>query len=151
MSSCPEEVCCLQQHEEQLSDYKKDLADFRNSLLSLDLEEGDELLVLHATLKKLVLSRSRSYCDPMLTLTSLQLASDSKLPKLDVPTLDGNILKWKCFWEQLCISVHGHSSLPDSEKLIYLQHALKDGSAKHVIDEAVKCLTSRYDCPRLIH
>ena len=88
-------------------------------------------------------------------------SNEVKLLKLDVSTFDGNILKWKCFSEQFCISVHDCSSLSDSEKLIYLQHALKDGTAKHVIKglcrsgehytEAVKCLTLRYDRPRLIH
>ena len=77
------------------------------------------------------------------------------------PTFDGNILKWKCFLEQFCISVSDHSFLSDSEKLIYLQHALKDDSAKHVIEglsrsgkhytEAVKRLTSCYDHLHLIH
>ena len=100
----------------------------------------------------------------MLEPTPAPTHSDSKgvkLPKLDVPTFDGNILNWKCFWEQFSISVHDRSSLSNSEKLVYLQHALKDVSAKHVIEglsrsgehytEAVKCLTSRYDRPRLIH
>ena len=32
LSSRSEDVCRLQQHEEQLSNYKKDLADFQNSL-----------------------------------------------------------------------------------------------------------------------
>lgn len=64
----------------------------------------------------------------------------------------------KSFWEQFCISVHNFPSLSDSEKLVYLQHALKDGSAKRVIEglshsdehynEAVACLTSRFDRPR---
>ena len=52
----------------QLSDYKK-LADFRNSLLWMDLEEGDEFLA-----SLIALSRSRSYCDTMLILMTLHLA-----------------------------------------------------------------------------
>ena len=36
-------VCVLHQHQEQLSDFKAELADVRNSLLSLDLGERDEL------------------------------------------------------------------------------------------------------------
>ena len=59
------------------------------------------------------------------------------------------------------MSVHDRTTLSSSEKLVYLQHALKDGSAKHTIEglsrsgeyyaEAVDCLKSRYDRPRLIH
>ena len=64
-------------------------------------------------------------------------ASDSKgekLPKRDAPTFDGNILNWRSFWEQFCVSVHDRFSLSDSEKLVYLQHSLKDGTAKNVIE-----------------
>lgn len=84
-----------------------------------------------------------------------------KLPKLDVPVFDGNILNWTSFWEQFCVSVHSRPNLTNSEKLLYLQHALKDGTAKHVIEglsrsgehyaEAVECLNSGYDRVRLIH
>ena len=170
LSSRAEDVCRLQQHEEQLSDYKKDLADFRNSLLSLELAEGDELMGLHTTLEKRFfdcslqikqLLRPHAHAHEPTPGPTHSDSKGVKLPKLDVPTFDGNILNWKCFWEQFCISVHDRSSLSDSEKLVYLQHALKDGSAKRVIEglsrsgehygEAVKCLTSRYDRPRLIH
>jgi hypothetical protein len=74
---------------------------------------------------------------------------------LDVPTFNGDIIGWKTFWEQFCISVHDRSSLSDSEKLVYLQHALKDGTAKRAIEglsrsgeyyaEAIDSLKSRYD------
>ena len=75
-----------------------------------------------------------------------------RLPKLDVPVFDGNILNWRRFWEQFSVSIHERSSLADS---------LKDGSAKGVIEglsqsgenyaEAVDCLRSRYNRPCLIH
>lgn len=54
------------------------------------------------------------------------------------------------FWEQFCVSVHDHIDILDTEKLVYLQRALKDVSAKIVIEglsrsveqysEAVDCL-----------
>ena len=56
-----------------------------------------------------------------------------KLPKIEVPMFDGNILSWRRFWEQFSVSVHERSSLSCSEKLVYLQHALKNGSANVVI------------------
>ena len=84
-----------------------------------------------------------------------------KLPKLEVPTFDGNVLNWTTFWEQFSISGHNRPNISDPEKLVYLQQALKDGSAKHAIEglsrsgdhykEAVDCLQQRYDRPRLIH
>ena len=164
----PIDICLLHQYEEQLGDHKKELTDVRNSLLPLDLEETDELSILQVHLeeevfacslqtKKLVLSSGR-------TIKSPASSSDEKgvkLPKLDVPTFDDNILNWRSFWEQFCLSVHDRSNLSDPEKLVYLQHSLKNGSAKNVIEglsrsgehyaEAVDCLKARYDRPRLIH
>ena len=84
-----------------------------------------------------------------------------KLPKLDVPVFDGNIVNWIPFWEQFRISVHDRGKLSDPEKLAYLKHALKDGRVKTVVEglsgsgenykEAVDTLRKRYDRPRLIH
>ena len=57
--------------------------------------------------------------------------------------------------------MHDRSNLSNSEKLVYLQQALKGGSAKNSIEglsrtgdnyeEAIQCLKARYDRPRLIH
>ena len=70
-------------------------------------------------------------------------------------------MNWRSFWEQFCISVHERPNLSDSEKLVYLQQSIKGGSTKSVIEglsrsggnyaEAVECLQSRYNRPRLIH
>ena len=43
LSDGPEDVCCLKQHEEQLADYKKELADLQTQLLSLHISDDDEL------------------------------------------------------------------------------------------------------------
>ena len=50
LSNCPEDMCHLKQHEEQLADYKKDLADLQTQLLSLDISDEDELFVEHSAL-----------------------------------------------------------------------------------------------------
>ena len=167
LSSHSEDVCHLQQHKEQLSDY----CWFPEQPAIIGPCRGDnELLELHTALEKRFFDCSlyiKELLRPHVQVnepTPGLTHSDSKgvkLPKLDVPTFDGNILNWKCFWEQFCISVHDRTSPSDSEKLVYLQHALIDGSAKHVIEglscsgehytEAVKCLTLCYDCPSLIH
>ena len=59
------------------------------------------------------------------------------------------------------VAVHNCSRLSNAEKLVYLQQALKGGTAKNAIeglsrssdnyDEAIQCLKARYDRPRLIH
>lgn len=156
--------CLLRQYEEQLSDVKRDLSDIRNALLPLDLE-ADELYVTQTTLKKKVFDHSLQIKKLLHHSSNTSSPSDSqgvKLPKLDVPTFDGNIIKWRSFWEQFCVSLHDRSNLSDPEKLVYLQqHSLKNGSAKRAIEglsrsgehyiEAIECLKARYDRPRLIH
>ena len=52
LSGEPDDTCLLQQYEEQLSDCKRELADLRSGLLSLDLDETDELSVLQGGLEK---------------------------------------------------------------------------------------------------
>ena len=137
----------------------------RTSLMSVDLEETDELSTLQASLegeifdtslqvKKLLLMLSHKSDSPTTSLDRKGV----KLPKLDVPTFDGNILHCRSFWEQF---VHDRPSLSGPEKLVYLQQSLKNGSAKSAIEgfsrsgdyyaEAIECLKSRYDRPRLIH
>ena len=158
----------LHQYQEQLSNFKKELADIRYNLLSLGLKEGDDLLTMVNGLDEEIFGCSlqikKLLLFPNPTSGSLSTSSDGKgvkLPKIDVPTFDGNLLNWQTFWEQFQIAVHDRSSISCTEKLVYLRHALKDGSARSVIEglsrsgehyvEAVECLQSHYDRPRLIH
>ncbi len=169
LSGGTDDVCLLDHHEEQLSDAKKDLRDITTELLALDLNEDDDLMVVQAEMEGVV---ARCSLDLKRLISSRHTSTDSsspsvrdstgvKLPKLDVPTFDGSLLGWKSFWEQFSISVHDRTSLTHSEKLVYLQQALKGGPAKSTIeglsrtgdhyDEAVQSLKIRYDRPRLIH
>ena len=86
-------------------------------------------------------------------------STNLRLPKLAIPTFDGNILNWRQFWEQSSVSVHDRINLSNAEKLVYLQQSIKEGSAKPIIykvsgeqyDEAIECLVARFDRPRLLH
>ena len=151
-------VCLLHQHQEQLA------GDINSSLLSLNLGDGDKLTLLQTEIEQAIFNCSLNVKKALRSRDGEPSAGDGKgvrLPKLEVPTFDGDILNWKAFWEQFSISVHNRPNLSDSEKLVYLQHALKAGSAKHTIEglsrtgdcytEAVECLQARYNRPRLIH
>ena len=123
-SSPPSDMCLLKQYEERTSDINKDLAKVRDDL---ELEETDKLL---DTLENQVLDCSvkiKKLLSPACTKSeSSTLPSEHKgvrLPKLDVPTFDGNLLNWRSFWEQFRISVHDRAHLSDSEKLVYLQQS----------------------------
>ena len=159
------DVYLLRQHEADLSDYKKELYHIHQELLALDLSEEDELSVSHTNLEKLVFDTSLNI-RKILGAPSDREAPPTeskgvKLPKLDVPKFDGDILNWKTFWEQFNVSIHSRKSLSNAEKLIYLRSSVNEGSAKHAIEglsrtgecyeEAIECLKMRYDWPRLIH
>ena len=160
------DVCLFQLYEERLTDLRKDLEGLRRDLLSVDLDEGDELITSQVDLEKLIFGCSLKVRKLLQSQSeeSSTASADSKgvkLPKLEVPKFDGNILNWITFWEQFNVSVHQRTTLSDAEKLVYLRHSLKDGSAKNVIEglsrsgdcylEAVECLKGRYNRPRLIH
>ena len=78
-----------------------------------------------------------------------------KLPKIYVPTFDGNILHGTTFWEQFEVSIHSKTRLINVQKLAYLRHALKGGLAVQVMEglsqsadqyeEAIGCLKRHYD------
>ena len=144
------------------------MSENNNNLLSLALEESDTLPTRIASLERKLfdssphhkqLSRSSTTSDPP-KATDVE-PKGMKLPKLDVSVFNGNILNSTIFWVQFCISMHDRSNLSDTEKFLYVQKALKGGTAKSSNDgliqsgenhnEAVPCLKARYNCPHLIH
>ena len=168
LSADPSDTCLLKQYEEKTNDLNKDLAKVRDDLHRTELDESDKLFELQDTLERQVFECSVKIkkllspaCVPSESPTPPSEGKGVRLPKLDVPTFDGNILHWRSFWEQFRISVHDRKHLSNSEKLVYLQQSLKGGSAKGTIEglsrsgenytEAIKCLQARYDRPRLIH
>ena len=154
-------ICFLRQYEERTNDINKDL-------VKTTCTEWSSLMTTNS-LNSRTHSKARYLrnCCPLflaplyLYTTSSSDSSGVKLPKLDVPTFDGNILNWRAFWEQFSVSVHDRAMLSHSEKLVYLQQSLKGGSAKGMIEglsrsgecyvEAIECLRSRYNRPRFIH
>ena len=163
-SSAPTDVCLLCQYEEQLRDLKSELACVSNNVITMD--DTDSLSESLATLEKemfdcglkikKLLASSHSSIDPTPASTD---SKGVKLPKLDVPTFDGQVINWRSFWEQFEVSVYIRSSLSDLEKLMYLSQA--QGTAMSVIEgvlhsgnhymEAVESLKAHYDHPRLLH
>ena len=157
------DTCVMLQYEEQLSGYKSELSSVSRDILSI--EGTDELAGKESELSKILFDACMSVKrllrrKPQHTLVHGE-EGGVKLPKLDVPVFDGNIVNWIPFWQQFRISVHDRGKLSDPEKLAYLKHALKDGRVKTVVEgllgsgenykEAVDTLLKRYDRPRLIH
>jgi len=118
-------------------------------------EHDDRVSCLVVRVQQLVSTVTQAAVAPSVTTSGV------RLPKISVPTFDGNVVNWRSFWEQFTVSVHDRSNLSPAEKLTYLKHAVKDGPAKHVVEglsgsgdqykEAVDCMRKRYDRPRLLH
>ena len=159
-----DDICLIRLYDEQLVNFKHELDDI---MLSVDEVEDDELSRKQAEIDKelfecsLTVKRLLEWHVHSTVPSTSSSREGVKLPKLDVPSFDGNILNWKSFWDQFCISVHDRTNLSDAGKLVYLQQSLRDGPAKRSIEglsrsgecypEAIECLKSRYDRPRLIH
>ena len=73
--------------------------------------------------------------EPAIETTGMPTTSGVNLPRIEVPTFDGNILNWRIFWEQFDSAIHSKSTLTDSDKLTYLRDALKGGPARSVIGD----------------
>lgn len=159
----PIDICVIQQLEEEMSEAKIGLRDISRGLFTLSLPDGDALLTFERKLCEETQSHSlrikRLLSKPTPTATTDPVGV--KLPKIDVPKFDRNILKWHSFWEQYEVSIHDSKFMSNAEKLAYLKGSLKDSSAMAIIegrsqsgnhyDEAIQCLTLCYDCPRLVH
>ena len=48
-----------------------------------------------------------------------------KLPKLDFKKFDGNILKWKVFWDAFEATIHNNKNLQAIDKFNYLRGQLQ--------------------------
>lgn len=127
------DVPVVEQHCEQLTDYKKQLATIYENLLTLNLKEDDSLIVLHARVERNLFEYSHPV-KRLLTSYASQTTSASStnsrgvpLPKLYVQTFDGNILHWRQFYEQFRVAVHNRSNLSNAEKLVYLSPGGRQG------------------------
>ena len=124
--------------EDRLKDLKTEHREARNALLSSDVKEDDQLYIELSETGKAIFDYSlqiKKLLHSQATAASAaEKKSGVKLPKMDVPSFDGDILNWRSFWEQFAISVHDRTDLADAEKLVYLQQAIKDGSAKQAIE-----------------
>ena len=156
----------LEHLEEQLNGLKLELSDILHGILALDIDStelNDEEARISEGISeaRLHIRRLISSSSPTTTHTVAQKEGAIRLPKIEVPKFDGNIMHWRRFWEQFKVSIDSKSQLDDAEKLTYLEQALKDGPAKNAIEglsgsgddyqEAIECLRKRYDRPRLLH
>ena len=134
------DTCLIHHYEERLQAHKTELKELSASLLTMNLEESDDLYTMQNALESLT-----SECDLMIkrvrlteppTATAHLSASDTKgvkLPRLEAPTFDGKLTNWVPFLQQFDVAIHSQSTLSDVKKLAYLRNSRKDRSAKGII------------------
>ena len=87
-----------------MSDHRKELAEVRNERLALDLDGRDELSKIHSLLEAGIFQLSLKIWKLLQHETDLHSSDTSshegkcvKLPKLEVPQFNGNIIKLENF------------------------------------------------------
>ena len=137
-------------------------ADVSDPLLDNAQKQEDNIFDMSVRVKKLLFLNPPSHPEsPTTTPTTSAELHSMKLLKIDVPMFDGELLDWQTFWEQFSVSIDKRSDISDTEKLVYLRHCLKDGSAQKIIEglshtgnqyrEAIGSLKAHYDRPCIIH
>ena len=86
---------------------------------------------------------------------------ETKLPTIDVPTFNGDIMAWSTFWAAFQSAVGTRATLSDTSKLIYLRKAIKDPDTQILLNspqetpdmynEVVKALQARFNRTKEIH
>ena len=114
MSSTSSDITLL---TEQLAIHRKEIAAVYEELVSLDLEDGDDLFTFHATLENPVLTRPGNFLAMLRHQHLLLMAKHSSCQSLRSPPS----MEMSCTGEQFSVSVHECSNLSDVEKLVYLQ------------------------------
>lgn len=92
LSGETDDVCRIRQHQEQLSDFKTELVGVRNCLLSMDLEEEDDLTGLPSEVEDGIFNVSLKIKRLLRPQPSVVGSNGIKLPKLEIPTFDGDIV-----------------------------------------------------------
>lgn len=98
------DVCLLEHLEMDVTEHKRELSTVSRELFALDLEEHDELLELQLRLETSI-SETTLKLRRLLHSKSKHEANQPsrkpgvKLPKIDVPKFNGDILKCQTFWE----------------------------------------------------
>lgn len=125
----PTDRSLLAQCQEEVSDYKKNLATLYDELSVFD---DDELFTAHTALERqlsTVSQKIKSLLVPLMSTYTRSITTDTgvKLPKLDVPTFDGNLIHWKLYTtRQACPTPRRQSTYNMPSRMDLLRMPLRD-------------------------
>ena len=119
---------------------KKELYTLYDEIVALDLSDDHEVVVNHASMESLQFNcachvkKLLNAHSPHTRYSATDSESSFKVPKLNIPTFDGEVLHCQQFWEQFHVTINSRKGLSDAEKLVYLQQAIKQGPARSATD-----------------
>ena len=73
------------------------------------------------------------FIDDSSSSTFVSRTDNIKLPKLELPTFDGEPLSWPLFWERFSLAMDQNSRLSDEAKLAYLRSAMQSPLPKQIV------------------
>ena len=151
------DVCSLKGHEERVKSIDTDLQVIKRDMLLIGdykslADRAATCSLEEASFEiRVAIKRRLKNINAKSTASKETGLSEVKLPKVSVPTFDGNVPNWKNFWKQFNATIQSKTSLSDTAK---------DGPARLIIhgltrtsesyEEAIKCLKEQYDWPKLI-
>ena len=77
---------------------------------------------------------------------SIHRETNVRLPRIELPTFDGQYKDWKSFFDMFKGTVHDHPTLPKVQKLFYLKVALKGDVFCHTCLPLKQLTTLRINC-----
>ncbi|XP_062619808.1 uncharacterized protein LOC134281340 [Saccostrea cucullata] len=95
----------------------------------------------------------------VLSLLSNHATNNHRLPKLNLPDFDGNILQWNMFWDSFESTIHRNQTLTPIQKFSYLKAQLQDAAAQTIAgftltnanyETAIDLLKERFGQPQKI-
>ena len=66
------------------------------------------------------------------TTPSVSQDAKVKLPKLELPNFDGDIINWRGFWDQFQVAIHENKTIAEIDKFTYLKSFLSNLALCHI-------------------
>ena len=134
-------------------------ADGDDGLIELLLDSNETVASLQGRLSQVLRKQERGTqigigrSQPLLNTERRDMVNPQiKLPKLNLPSFDGNILNWQEFWDIFKSTIH-EQDLPNVTKVSYLKGVLRGAAATAVggisvtnenYDTAIRLLTDKF-------
>ena len=95
-----------------------------------------DLQLLHRWLTKEVLRTTTPPSDlvgPVTTTSTPTLRGSVRLPRMELPTFDGEQEKWRDFWDEFRNALEKDTGLTSTDKLHYLRNSIKSEEGKDIV------------------